>query len=460
MKKKENRVYEVLLLIITLVFYLFFAFYDGVVICADSPTYINMSITREFLYSSLLAIFRVVFGDQYLLMIVVLQSILAAYAAWNISIWIRKQFSLGYALSTIVFFIPLAVSLLNRFAAGRASMYSNSILTEGITISLFLLFFRYAFDYLINQDGKMLWISIILSGILVATRKQMYVSLLLLFVVVICVKKPWVNRSGREKGISCIKEIGKALIMCIIIIMTVSLLDHTYNYLVRGKFVGHSSDSRFMLTMVFYAAEEEYVEELPEELRPLYLEIYEKCDSQGYLMHSAGKGWYNEVVHFGDYYDLIQIQTMWPAIQQFVEANYTDDMTDRELYTDDITNVMISSLFPKTAVRIFHVLFNNILSGLVTTIAQRNHILIWYSCLAYLSYISILAYYRKKVGYSDAIVKFCVLTMVSIGVNVLLVSAVIFCQTRYMIYNMPLFYISGLILLNGLYKLRKKSSLE
>ena len=56
------------------------------------------------------------------------------------------------------------------------------------------------------------------------------------------------------------------MIICVMLLLTVTLMDHTYNYIVRGKFVGHSSDNRFVLTMVFYTAEEEYVEALPEEI--------------------------------------------------------------------------------------------------------------------------------------------------------------------------------------------------
>ena len=36
------------------------------------------------------------------------------------------------------------------------------------------------------------------------------------------------------------------------------------------------------------------------------LDIYNECDEQGYLMHSAGDGWLNNVSHFGDNYDFIK----------------------------------------------------------------------------------------------------------------------------------------------------------
>lgn len=443
METKKDKIYAFVLGITSIVFYLFFAFYDGAVICADSPSYINMTLTCEFLYPALLAIFRNLFGEQYLLYIVILQSLVSAYAAWKIAVYIRTKFLLGYFSSTVIFLVPVFVSLLNRFAAKRGSMYSNSILTEGLAIPLFLLFICYLYDYMVENKSQSLVVAGILSGVLIALRKQMYVTLILLFVVYLFTKV--VSKEKEQR-----KWVGhtiKAIVLCVSILLTVSLLDHTFNYIVRGRFVGHSSDSRFILTMVFYTAEEEYVEELPENLQPLFLDIYEECDEQGYLMNSAGEGWYNNVSHFGDNYDFIQIDTMWPTIRRFVEENYTEDSTERELITDEITNEMIVSLLPKTAPQIFKVLCNNFFSGLITTVAQRNRILIYYSIVAYLGYALLLTVYWKKVKRMDNTVKLCVLTLLSIIINVGLVSAVIFCQTRYTIYNMPLFYCSLWVML-------------
>lgn len=446
MQDKRNKAFEIGLLLAALAFYLFFAFYDGAVICADTSTYIEMSLGREFLYPSFLAVFRIIFGEQNLLMVVVAQSMLAAYAAWNVAVYFRRQFRLGYVLSGIVFFIPIATSLLNRFVAGRGSMYSNSILTEGITISLFLLFFRYVYEYLVTSSRKAFLVSVCLAGVMIATRKQMYVALVLLFFAVFFVEIS-ASKDKESRFERYIVALVKVTVLCVALIVLVSLMDRTYNYIVRDRFVGHSSDNRFVLTMVFYVAEEEYVEELPEELQPLYLDIYNACDEQGYLMHSAGDGWLNNVSHFGDNYDFIQLDTMWPAIREYAEEYSEGNLTDRDLITDDITNVMIKNLMPKTAPKIVKVLINNFLSGLVTTVAQRNQILIYYSIVAYLGYVALLGMYWKKSGRMDETVKLCLLTLLSIVVNVGLVSAVIFCQTRYTIYNMPLFYISGLVLI-------------
>lgn len=447
MNTKKDKIYALGIGIVSLTFYLFFAFYDGAVICADSPSYINMSLTREFLYPAILAVFRFLFGEQYLLYVVIMQSVISAFAAWKITIYLRNKFSLGYIMSTMIFIIPILVSLLNRFVAKRGIMYSNSILTEGLAIPLFLVFICYLYDYLADNSQKSLVNAIILSGILVSLRKQMYVTLVLLFAVILFVQLTSKEKSDKNRMKKWMSGVCKAVVVCVAILLTFTLLDHSFNYIVRGRFVGHSSDSRFVLTMAFYTSEEEYVTELPEEIQPLFLNIYKTCDEQGYLMNSADDGWYNNVSHFENNYDLIQINTMWPAIHEFVEENYSDDFTDRELITDEITNEMIVSLLPKTAPKILKVLSNNFLAGLVTTVAKQSRVLTYYTAFAYLVYVLLLGIYWKKRRKMDDTVKLCLLSLLSIVVNVGLVSAVIFCQTRYTIYNMAVFYCSLCVLL-------------
>lgn len=95
------------------------------------------------------------------------------------------------------------------------------------------------------------------------------------------------------------------------IVGSATLLDMGYNYALRGNAVRHTNDNRFITTMAFYTAERSdaaYIND--EEVRDVFLEVYDVCDQKGYLKHSAEEGWFNRVTHFGDYYDCIQINTM------------------------------------------------------------------------------------------------------------------------------------------------------
>ena len=440
-----------LMLAVSLLFYLFFACYDGAVICVDSPSYIRMDISREPLYCLFLAGLRAAFAafpagafaeEAYLTAAAFLQSLLAAFAAWSLVNYLWKELDLPEPFALLLLGMPFAVSLLCRFAAQRSSMYSNSILTEGIAIPLYPLFFRFLLEYFRKQSVRSLVSCCLLSFLMISARKQMLVSLAML---AFCILFVFLRKKRFLRGLLLL-ACSAALVMGGSV-----LLDLGYNYAVRGEAVRHSSDGRFLTTMAFYTAEREDAEYISDEkIRELFLEIYDACDAAGYLKHSAGKGWLNRVSHFGDYYDCIQIDTMWPAVNAFVQENYGDGTVFLSENADQVMGVINRSVIPHNLGKIFGSFLDNFLSGLITTVAQRNRILNWYSLFVYLLYLFLLAWEIRRVrreGADERIAETAGLTLLSILCNVGLVSLVIFCQTRYTIYNMALFYISLLLLL-------------
>jgi len=453
MNKKFNlsdRVFQGLLLMVSILFYVFFTVIDGAVICVDSPTYISMSLAREPVYPLYLAFFRLVFGDgeRYLFAAVFVQGLISAFAAWSLSGFLTKEFKRTRIDNMILLAVPLLVSLLCKFAAKRAVMYSNSIMSEGICIPLFLIFARWLLEYCFRKNEKALIISAILSVIMISARKQMLVTVVLLVLAVLfseLKKKNW------------LKTLGKACIYGVIIFLCVSGIDRGYNFALRGEGVRHSSGDRFLLTVVFYEAEREHADEIEDsEIRELFLEIYDVCDESGYLGNSAGDGWYNRVDHFTNHYDKIQIDTMWPMIREYVNANMTGSEVELEAEIDRIMDVITKSLIGKEAIGILRVFVDNVFAGLVVTVAKQRKILVIYAIIAYSSMVLLWAWNWKKRGFRSRENILALYTAVSVLLNVAAVSAVIFCQTRYMIYNMPLFYMCGWLLLRAAWELRGK----
>lgn len=439
---KNQAVFSVIMLTISLAFYLFFACIDGVVICVDSPGYLEMNLTREPLYPLFLAFFRLLFGslspDGYLIAAVFCQSILAAVAAWSMAAFLAREFHLSKAVSLLVLGIPMAVSLLCRFAAKRGSMYSNSILTEGLTVSGYLLFFRFLLAYVYQSKKRDLLVCALLSFLMISTRKQMAVTLLLLVVAIFYVS---FTKEKGKRGILIAFVCSSAILLCSM------CLDVGYNYVLRGKAVRHSGDTRFLTTMAFYTAGREdgqYIED--EEIRDLFLTIYDICDEGGYLKAYEKEGWMNRVSHFGDHYDHIQIDTMWRLITDYA-AESGGDAVDVSENTDHIMNTINAAVLPHNISKVAATFFDNVLSGLVTTVAQRKSILVGYTVFVYLLYCFLLFYHLRR-GKNDRLCLLALFALLSIFCNVGLVSMVIFCQTRYTIYNMALFYISLLLMLD------------
>lgn len=163
---------------------------------------------REPLYPSIVALFRFLFGkggnDEYLLFVVIFQAFLIGYAIYNITKYLSKEFKLNNFGTFTVFFIFIAVSLMNRFLAKRGAMYSNSIMSEGIAYPLYILFIRYCFEYVCTYRRKAFFIATMLSLLLVSTRKQRYVSLVLLIISVIYVM--FKTKNHKETIISLVQS--------------------------------------------------------------------------------------------------------------------------------------------------------------------------------------------------------------------------------------------------------------
>ena len=447
MKTKKQYLTRILLLSASLLFYLFFAFYDKVVICHDSPNYIDMNYSREPFYSMYLAFFRWISpgnNQNYLFFAILFQSILAALAAFLLVDYLYRELNLSSVTAWLLLFMPFATSLLCRFAAKRGSMYSNSIMTEGLAISFYLLLIRFVFEYYLHHSKSSFIICCILCFLGISTRKQMLVLLaIFMMAILFC--------SASSKFLH---RFILSVVTGVLILGCVSLFDTGYNYILRGEATGHVNDNRFIATMTFYTADRSDYSYIDDKgLQELFLSIYDACDENEYLYHQAEGGWFNEVDQFSDSYDMIQLYQMVPQVENYVKNDGRfGSYEEQQLEVDRIHTVFIKSVLPHHLTRLTHVWFNNLLAGLVTSVAQRTHLLSYYSLFIYGLYLvlfGLLLKHNKRVKSLKikGILIFSGTTFISILLNVSVVSSVIFCQTRYTIYNMPLFYISLIMMI-------------
>ena len=435
----KDKYFSYILLGLCLAFYLFFSIFDGYVWCADTNTYVSMSIAREPLYPLYLAFFRALIGGEtrYLLAAVIGQGLLLGWAIWILSTYLHKVLKTPRFLYVVMVMCSLGVSLLCRFAARRGSMYSNSILSEGLAIPLFLIFFRFLYEYAITQSRKsMIW-TLILSVLLIATRKQMFISVALFGIVYfVCKVKEGKWFQGIWKGLLC----------AIAVVAVATVFDCATNYFVHGSFVRHANDNRFILTMVFFEADREDGEKIEnEEIRELFYQIYDDCEEAGYFAGRYGKDWYERSTLFANHYDHIQLDTMYPAIQEYViEKNQEGIQVN--LGIDEVGSQIMDAVLPCVLGKMVITSLDNIMNGLMTTVAVKMRILIPYVYGILVLYVVLLCYLWKTEGWSNTTV-LATLILLAVIVNVCMVALVIFSQSRYTIYNMPLFYIGGCVML-------------
>lgn len=439
---KKRKIDDLLILIIPFAFYVFFALYDGPIWCDDSVTYVKYFGTREPLYPLCVVLFRTVFGttnDSYLNILVVFQSLLLAYSTYSFVKYIKKEFNTSKTITIGMLLVFLSISLLCKYTAKRGSMYSNSILSESISYPLYILFIRYLIDYLINNKNKMFIICSVLSFLLISTRTQLYSSLILLVFSLIYVM---IKNKEIKKGVI------KICITCLLVFGANKTFDYCITYITSGNNSTHSGGSRFLTTMIVYTSSDEDINDIKDnEVRTLYKEAYDVCKENNYLKNDSSS-WKDRVKHFKNNYDNIQLDVVTPIFMDYASSKTNGDVV---ALVDKYNNEIASSLLFKKLPDILSVFIDSFFAGLMITISADNSVFINYSIIAYLAYITLLVLIIKRNGINNKYSLMGLLTLLSIFVNVGIVSLVIFNQTRYTIYNMPLFYISGLLMLYNIF---------
>lgn len=451
MKNFDNRkVISLISLISAVAFYVAFAIIDGAVICVDSPGYIEMSISREPLYPLYLAFFRFIFGsmgEAYLLAAAIGQCLLAGLCTWSLIDFVTKKANLRPVFEILFLIICFSVSLLCRFVAKRGSMYNTCILTESICIPLIMLFSRFILSYCTEKNKKDLIISVILSLVMILTRKQMLITIILIIAAIIYV------------NLISLRTLILIVVCSLAILGGNKVLDYTYNYAVHGGAFAHFNDNRFLTTVVFYVAEREDGEIIVDEgLRSLYYDIYDTCDSENSMLHSAEGSVYDKNNHFVDHYDMIQIDHMLPLIREYVDTTYNySDNSQREARVDEVSNALAWTIIPAVWPKMIGLFARNFLYGVVNTVGKATMKIMYpYAILVFLEYVALLIVNIKR-NKKNFINVFACFTLLAILLNVAGVAATIFCQVRYMIYMMPLFYIALVLLLLDFFKFGVRS---
>ena len=111
-------------------------------------------------------------------------------------------------------------------------------------------------------------------------------------------------------------------------------------------------------------------------------------------------------------------------------------------------------VIPRYIGQVIRIFWDNFLAGMVLTVSQFHPVLIYYSIVVYMIYL-ILLIISSKTDKDKKVFLFSAAVFIAVVFNVGLVSLVIFCQTRYTIYNMALFYIALIVMADAQLRKRK-----
>ena len=486
-------------LIINLIFYLSFVLLDGPVLCEDSPSYIGMEYSREPIYPLLLALFRRIFGTEtsvygsprYLIPVVILQAVVMAVCVWytarviagilpgrgkllpeSCRIAIRKTGKeksseeapvyaseiIWYIVATLIFW---GVDLLNRFFAARGSMYVECIMTESLCIPLFYLFLARTYLYLKEHQKKDLLFLFVLMFIMMSIRKQEMITC-----AILCGFSFFYDFVGRRRW----KTFVSLVVTSVAALLCMTLLDYSYNYAMHGVWMHHTHNYKGgACTLLYTAAREDADLFTNEEDRELFLDIYQQMEDQGLTYDSipADSDWIARTDHYAESYDIIGFNVMIPTIKEYIDAAEPNlDEPHRELAVDEKQKIIQDTLLGQNKANLLQLWRGSFAEGFVNTVLRKSRSLAGAALVLYLLYLAELVllvrkrHQGKKAGDSDLadglVPLFGFLVLFAIVVNVLVVGSMIFAQTRYMVYNMPFFYISFFLMAAQLFQGRRQ----
>lgn len=406
----------------------------------DSNQYIAMHIHREPLYSFFLWIFRSLFGEtKYLDIVRFLQNGLAAFSVIWLAESLKKRFAFGQWMEALVCLILLAPHIITPVFSASGLVLSNGVISEALGLPLFYLFTAQCMKMVYTRQRGAALSSLLLSLFLSLVRGQMMFTILLWLVfagAVVIVEK---------------KKLAKRLLICVVCTAlafgTRTLLVKSYNLVFNGYFINNTFGSVGLLANILYAADEEDAERIADQDARVMFELsYRLAKEQGATYQDAPEGFFNRAAHLEKWHDAIKFEMIEEPWRQLHDREGFIDYIPENVESDRIAATIVKSLLPAVLGRWLYDYLALACYGLIRSIAVVHPLLNWYALTAYLAYIVLAALAWRKNHNSNA-VWLAAFSLLAVLANVFATSMIIMCLSRYVIYGLPLFYASGLMLL-------------
>lgn len=406
----------------------------------DSNQYIAMHIHREPLYSFFLWIFRSLFGEtKYLDIVRFLQNGLAAVSVIWLAESLKKRFDFGQWMEALVCLILLAPHIITPVFSASGLVLSNGVISEALGLPLFYLFTAQCMKMVYTRQRGAALSSLLLSLFLSLVRGQMMFTILLWLVfagAVVIVEK---------------KKLAKRLLICVVCTAlafgTRTLLVKSYNLVFNGYFINNTFGSVGLLANILYAADEEDAERIADQDARVMFELsYRLAKEQDATYQDAPEGFFNRAAHLEKWHDAIKFEMIEEPWRQLHDREGFIDYIPENVESDRIAATIVKSLLPAVLGRWLYDYLALACYGLIRSIAVVHPLLNWYALTAYLAYIVLAALAWKKNHNSNA-VWLAAFSLLAVFANVFATSMIIMCLSRYVIYGLPLFYVSGLMLL-------------
>ena len=228
------------------------------------------------------------------------------------------------------------------------------------------------------------------------------------------------------------------------------MLVKTYNYLEQGIFVNTVSGQAMSVANVIYVSDREDGEAIQdEELRALFYEIFDAAYADGMNYRFSGDGLIARAQHHEECHDALNFDYFAVSAKEYISETkgiYVTDYQRMMVEVDKVASALMKELLPQVIEKYVYNYIAMITMGFIRSVAYVHPILNWYALLIYLCAVVLMILLWKKNKKSKTAPFMAVVLLMIVG-NVTATSFMLQCISRYMIYNLPLFYIAGLTML-------------
>lgn len=436
----SNFIKKYWLQLVFFLFHIFFFFLLGETVVAysnDSLGYLTITYAREPVYPLLIQFFLKIFGENnYLMALTFFQGFLAIACLYYTVFSLQKIFLLRHwelFLVNGLLLLPYGIDTL--WDAPRV-VYTHFIMTEGITYSLFYVFFILLLSSVLEKKYKKLILATLLALLLALLRGQMMICFPALFIGLFLISY---------------KEMKRMIAYGIVIVcsfLCISLLTKCYHLYFHDIFASPMENSLTVFSNVLYASDREDVSLISsKEEADFFLTVFDESYARGYQYTFAKEGMIENGKHLMDSHDKIKYDILRGKLYEYtdtlgLERDYRSEQTKKALL-DHLTGILRKDNLNQW-------IYNCISLIPMALLLSFNPItppaLLWlcylYAFSITLFSITILLYRMIKEKQITKGTLFLGASLSLILINVCGLSISIYGISRYTNYTMGLFYIS------------------
>lgn len=429
--------------------FIIFTVFFGFLLLTGEPQYLgdtfqheNQFVTREPGYALLIQLLRRISPDNYYQLLIVVQNMLAVAANTIFICVLRRELKVKWYILPLFIIMLLAPHIMTPIASASGMVITNSLLSEGISYSLYLFYIMYILKAiwrreLLGRDSRLAFLWAILVSLV---RGQFMILILVWFLamgLLALLQKRW-------------KQIMILVVMLAAAFAGRGLIVKTYNYCEQGLFVNTVSGKAMSVANVLYVADREDGEAIEDAaLRDVYYEIFDRAYADGMNYQFSPDGLLARAAHHEECHDTLNFDYFAVAAKEYVTATTgitVEDYQRMMIEVDKVASALMVELLPQVLTRYVYNYVAMVMMGFVRSVAFVHPVFNWYSLAIYLTAVVLMVFVWLRKADSKA-APLMALVLLMITGNVTGTSLMIQCISRYMLYNLPLFYMAGLLLL-------------